>query len=142
MPTKRNINGIEGFYANENFGEGYNESDRKHAFSYNETIIENECRSLGKTFVSGYKKEDGTYVHGYCREMNAEEREDRMQNYRDIAEIMSKYPKKKTLKKSYAMGAGDYVDVYEPMNPLEDLIGGEVKFRHSSGNKTSKRRRK
>ena len=142
MSTKRTINGIEGFYANENFGEGYSESDRKHAFSYNETIMENECRSQGKTFVSGYRKEDGTYVHGYCREMTAEEREARMQNYREIAEMMSKYPKKKTLKKSYAMGGGDYVDVYEPMNPLEDVIGGKVRFRHSSGKKRSKGRRR
>lgn len=141
MVEKKNINGIEGYFANEN-GEWSDESDRRHAFSYNETIMENECRSQGKTFVSGYKKEDGTYVHGYCREMTAEERADRIQNYREIAEIMSKYPKKKTLKASHAMGSGDYVDVYEPMNPLEDLIGGEVRFRHTSGKKPTKRRRR
>ena len=33
-------------------------------------------------------------------------------------------------------------DVYEPMNPIEDLIGGEVKFRHTSGKKPTKRRRR
>ena len=141
MATKRNINGVEDFFVNEdrNWSDEY---ERKHAFSYNETIIENECRSQGKTFVSGYRKEDGTYVHGYCREMTSEERADALQNYRELAEMMSKYPKKKTLKKSYAMGSGDYVDVYEPMNPLEDLMGGEVKFRHSSGRKPTKRRRR
>ncbi len=140
MATKRNINGIEDFFVNEdrNWSDEY---DRKHAFSYNETLIENACREQGKTFVSGYRREDGTYVHGYCREMTSEEREAAIQNYRELAEIMSKYPKKKTLKNSYAMGGGDYVDVYEPMNPIEDLIGGEVKFRRSSGNKRSKRRR-
>ena len=141
MATKRNINGIEGYFANENGGWS-DEHDRKHAFSYNETLLENKCRELGMTFVSGYRKEDGTYVHGYCREMTSEERNARLQNYREIAEMMSKYPKKKTLKASHAIGGGDYVEVYEPMNPIEDLIGGEVKFRHTSGKKTNKRRRR
>ena len=118
------------------------EYDQKRAFSFNENLLENDCRMEGKTFVSGYRKEDGTFVHGYCREKTAEEREARMQNYREIAEMMSKYPKKKTLKESHAMGGGDYIDVYEPMNPLEDVIGGQVRFRHSSGKrKTTKRRR-
>ena len=141
MVTKRTINGVEDYFVNEERN-WFDEYDREHAYSHNETLLENKCRELGKTFVSGYRKEDGTYVHGYCREMTAEEREDKMQNYKEIAEIMSKYPKKKTLKESYAMGGGDYVDVYQPMNPFEDLIGGEVKFRHSSGKrKTTKRRR-
>ena len=87
-------------------------------------MLENDCKKQGKVWVPGYQRSAGVYVHGYCKE------------------VTSEYPNKKTLKESYAMGAGDYVDVYEPMNPLEDLIGGEVKFRHSSGNKTSKRRRK
>ena len=141
MVTKRNINGVEDYFVNEE-GNWSDEYERKHAFSYNETILENACRQQGKTFVSGYRKEDGTYVHGYCREPTTEEREAKMQNYREIAEIMSKYPKKRTLKESYAMGGGDYVDVYEPMNPIEAVIGGEVRFRHSSGKrKTTKRRR-
>ncbi len=141
MATKRNINGVEDYFVNEdrNWSDEY---ERKHAFRYNETLLENACRQQGKTFVNGYRKDDGTYVHGYCREPTSEEREAKMQNYREIAEIMSKYPKKKTLKESHAMGGGDYVDVYQPMNPLEDIIGGEVKFRHSSGKrKTTKRRR-
>lgn len=141
MVEKRNINGVEDYFANENGGWS-DEHDRKHAFSYNETLLENKCRELGMTFVSGYRKEDGTYVHGYCREMTSEERNARLQNYREIAEMMSKYPKKKTLKASHAIGGGDYVEVYEPMNPIEDLIGGEVKFRHTSGKKTNKRRRR
>lgn len=141
MVEKRNINGVEDYFANENGGWS-DEHDRKHAFSYNETLLENKCRELGMTFVSGYRKEDGTYVHGYCREMTSEERNARLQNYREIAEMMSKYPKKKTLKASHAIGGGDYVEVYEPMNPIEDLIGGEVKFRHTSGKKSTKRRRR
>ena len=141
MVEKRNINGVEDYFANENGGWS-DEHDRKHASSYNETLLENKCRELGMTFVSGYRKEDGTYVHGYCREMTSEERNARLQNYREIAEMMSKYPKKKTLKASHAIGGGDYVEVYEPMNPIEDLIGGEVKFRHTSGKKTNKRRRR
>lgn len=140
MVEKRNINGVEDYFANENGGWS-DEHDRKHAFSYNETLLENKCRELGMTFVSGYRKEDGTYVHGYCREMTSEERNARLQNYREIAEMMSKYPKKKTLKASHAIGGGDYVEVYEPMNPIEDLIGGEVKFRHTSGKKATKGRR-
>lgn len=141
MATKRNINGVEDYFLNEDV-DWYDQKERKHAFRYNENLIENACREQGKTFVNGYWKDDGTYVHGYCREMTAEEKEIRMQNYRDIAEIMSKYPKKRTVKESHALGGGVYVDIYEPMNPLEDIIGGEVRFRHSSGKrKTTKRRR-
>lgn len=29
----------------------------------------NECESLGKLWVEGYKKEDGGYVHGYCKDV-------------------------------------------------------------------------
>lgn len=33
-----------------------------------ETYLANACREQGKIFVSGYRKEDGTYVHGHCKE--------------------------------------------------------------------------
>ena len=26
-----------------------------------------ECEAMGKVWVEGFKKEDGTYVHSYCR---------------------------------------------------------------------------
>ena len=48
-------------------GPDMDEYDRKRAFSFNENLLENDCRMEGKTFVSGYHKDDGTYVHGYCR---------------------------------------------------------------------------
>ena len=72
-----------------------------------------------------------------------EKKRERIQSDKENAdaEIVSKYPKKKTLKESYAIGSGDYAEVYEPVNPIQDLIGGEVKFRHFSGNKAIKRRR-
>ena len=81
-----------------------------------------------KTFVSGYRKEDGTYVHGYCREKTATEREDDRKRYEEINKIMSKYPSKPKLKYREALGGGDYFDFYEPMNPIEDAIGRRVKF--------------
>ena len=30
-----------------------------------------ECESLGKVWVEGFKKDDGTYVHGYCKDVPA-----------------------------------------------------------------------
>ncbi len=108
---------------------------QRYKFDREENDREYECEQQGKTYVRGYMKEDGTYVHGYCREMTPQEREDYIQRAREFQEMMKKYPKKKTLKGSYAMGGGDYVDVYEPMNPIEDIIGGEVRFRSSSGRK-------
>ena len=138
MAKTRNINGIVDWFCDEDRDNWITEADRKHAFSYNETILENDCKAMGKTFVPGYRKEDGTYVHGYCREMTEKEKSDKMQNYKELSKMMSKYPKKKTLKKSYAMGGDDYIDVYQPMNPIEDIIGGEVKFR----SKKRKNRRK
>ena len=105
------------------------EYDQKRAFSFNENLLENDCRMEGKTFVSGYRKEDGTFVHGYCREKTAEEREDDRKRFEDIRKIMSKYPDKPTLKERHELGGGEYIDVYQPMNPLEDVIGGKVKFK-------------
>ena len=128
MGSKRKINGVEDYFVNEE-GNWSDEYDRKHAFSYNETLLENACREQGKTFVSGYRKEDGTFVHGYCREKTAEEREDDRKRFEDIRKIMSKYPDKPTLKERHELGGGEYIDVYQPMNPLEDVIGGKVKFK-------------
>lgn len=52
---------------------------RKDNFDYNEKNIENKCKAYGKIFVHGYyKKDEGIYVQGYCREMNSEEK----RNYR------------------------------------------------------------
>ena len=68
-------------------------------------------------------------VHGYCREKTAEEREDDRKRFEDIRKIMSKYPDKPTLKERHELGGGEYIDVYQPMNPLEDVIGGKVKFK-------------
>jgi len=30
--------------------------------------------------------------------------------------------------KEYAIGGGDYVRVYKPINPIEEIVGGKVKF--------------
>ena len=30
-----------------------------------------ECEALGKVWVEGFKKDDGTYVHGYCKDVPA-----------------------------------------------------------------------
>jgi hypothetical protein len=30
--------------------------------------------------------------------------------------------------KEYAVGGGDYVRVYKPINPIEEIVGGKVKF--------------
>ena len=87
---------------------------RKDNFDYNEKNIENKCKAYGKIFVHGYyKKDEGIYVQGYCREMNSEEK----RNYR-----------KNQIKKTYPLGGGDYITIYEPINPVEDLVGGKVKF--------------
>lgn len=102
-----------------------NEQDRrKNIFDYNEKNIENKCKAYAKIFVHGYyKKDEGIYVQGYCREMNSEEK----RNYR-----------KNQIKKTYPLGGGDYIVIYEPINPVEDLVGGKVKFGKS---KITKRRR-
>lgn len=52
---------------------------------------------------------------------------------------MVKRKTKRTSKRSYAIGSGDYMDVYKPINPVEEIVGGKVVFRHSSGNKSKKR---
>ena len=121
------------------------EHDRRNAFSYNERQMENECEQQGKTFISGYKKEDATYVHGHCREKTASERDDDRKRTEEIREIMSKYPSKPKLKYREALGGGDYVNVYEPMNPIEAVTGGKVKFTHEHNKpqkKKQNRRRK
>ena len=108
-------------------------------------VMENECEQQGKTFISGYKKEDGTYVHGHCREKTASERDDDRKRFEEIRGIMSKYPSKDKLESKIAMGGGDYINVYEPTNPLEDVIGGKVKFTHEHNKpqkKKQNRRRK
>ena len=97
---------------------------RKDNFDYNEKNIENKYKAYGKIFVHGYyKKDEGIYVQGYCREMNSEEK----RNYR-----------KNQIKKTYPLGGGDYITIYEPINPVEDLVGGKVKFGKS---KITKRRK-
>ena len=48
---------------------------KKMFFDTDENFASRKCLSEGKIYIHGYRKADGTYVRGYCREMTNEERE-------------------------------------------------------------------
>jgi len=101
-----------------------------------------ECQKQGKTYVDGHMNDDGTYVHGHCREMTASERADENERIESLRKMMSKYPSKPKIKSINSLGGGDEVVVYEPMNPLEAVIGGKVVFRKTKRNRVKKNGKK
>jgi hypothetical protein len=108
-----------------------NEAKREY-FKRMENEKDYECRSMGKMFVPGYVKQDGTFVHGYCRDMTSEERRNEEERPRSIRETMSKYPSKPKIKAIYPLGGDLYVFTYESSNPFEDAVGGKVEHKKLS----------
>ena len=48
----------------------YNRARRNAALEADDRNRGNECIREGKTYVSGYRKDDGTWVRGHCRDRN------------------------------------------------------------------------
>lgn len=73
-------------------GPDMDEYDQKRAFSFNENLLENDCRMEGKTFVSGYRKEDNGKLYNSMEEYRkAHPLTEKEKEYADMMDEMDKY---------------------------------------------------